>query len=684
MQETQAQIAPICVKPSPRARWCTLAAVAFTVVLAYWPMLLNGFVDFDDNLYITANKQVAKGLNTETFLWAFSSINVSNWHPVTMLSHLLDVTLFGMNPVGHHAVSLVLAALNAVLLVLVLERLTGSFYRSLCVGLLFAAHPIHVESIAWASSRKDLLSLFFALLTVYTYAGWTRQKSARGQALMAVFFVLALLSKPSVITLPAVLLLLDFWPLNRAGAGPGFDGAVKAYVRALPGLVKEKAGLLAVSVTFAVVVFLVQRAGGAVAQTQDVPLGARALNAVVSYARYLKKLAWPDDLIFLYHHPVWWPTGIVLLSAALLAGVSMALIAQARESDRRYLAMGWLWFLGAMVPMIGLVQVGAQAMADRYAYFSFIGLYIVVVWGASDLLAWKKAPRALVVGAMFAVTACLAWVTHVQTQYWHDSITLFNRAVAVGGSHPHIENNMGVIYLRRNEPAPAAAHFEKALAGQTRDARIYINYAKALVQLNQLSSAKAAYQKAVEIDPSQAIAWLRLGMIQVGTGRVAEAEETYRGFAKARPDLAEPFYYLGQIHEHRGDVSQADGFYRQAISANPRYLGAYESLGDLLVRNGDSAGADVVFSKAEPLLREAIAANPADAAAHNMLGTVLAQRGDIAGAEKLFARAAELAPENQDARANLARVRGILGTAAAGGKPSGRPSGKPVENQGGK
>jgi protein O-mannosyl-transferase len=671
MQETQPQPALAIVKVSPLLRWGLLAAVALTVVLAYWPILFNGFVDFDDNAYITVNTQVRKGLTLETIGWAFTSINVSNWHPLTMLSHLLDVTLFGLQPMGHHAVSLVLAAINAVLLVVVLERLTGSFYRSLCVGLIFAAHPIHVESIAWAASRKDLLSVFFVLLAINAYVKWTARPTPRGYALLLLLFVLALMSKPTVITLPAVLLLLDFWPLKRTGVeeGADFDAAVKAYVRAFPRLVKEKLGLLAVSALFSVVVFLAQRTGGAVVEVEAMPLHARLLNAVVSYARYLKKMILPDDLVFLYHHPVWWPAWIVILSAVLLVALTLAVAAVARKTDRRYLPVGWLWFLGTMIPMIGLVQVGVQSMADRYAYFTFIGLYIIVVWATADLAVRWRLPRAAMGAGVAAVVLVLGVMANLQARHWYDSVTLFSHHLAVAGSHPHVENNLGVIYTRREQPDLAIEHFEKALALRSDSAEIYVNYAKALIKLNRLSEAQDAYQKAVELDPSQAIAWLRLGMIQAGMGRVSEAEKTYQQFAKARPDLAEPFYYLGQIHEHRGDLSQADSYYRQAIAANPRYLGAYESLGNLLAQNGDSVGANAVFAKAEPLLREAIAANPTDADAHNLLGTILAQKGDIAEAEKLFARAVELAPENQQAQGNLARARAILmGLPAAGGK----------------
>lgn len=672
MQETPAQPLLSSVKPSTGARWCLLAAVALTVVLVYWPILSNGFVDFDDNSYITVNKHVQKGLTPETFIWAFTSINVANWHPVTMLSLLLDVTVFGMQPAGHHAVSLVLAAANAVLLVVVLERLTGSFYRSLCVGFIFAAHPMHVESIAWASSRKDLLSLFFALLTIYAYAGWTARRNGWRHAAVLVLFLLALMSKPTVITLPAVLLLLDFWPLRRAG-GEGFDGAVKAYIRAVPGLLKEKLGLVATSAVFSVVVFFVQRAGGAVVEVEQAPLNMRLLNAVVSYARYLKKLVWPDDLVFLYHHPGWWPIWMALLSAAVLAGLTAAMIWVARACDRRYLPVGWFWFLGTMVPMIGLVQVGVQSMADRYAYFTFIGLYIVIVWGVADLAQRARMPRAaLTAGAGVAVIA-LGVAAHRQARVWHDSITLFTHHLRVAGSHPHVENNLGVLYTRGDQPQLAVEHFEKSLSLKPGSAEVYINYAKALLKLNRVSDALAAYQKAVALDSSQALAWLRIGMIQAAAGRGDEAEKTYEAFAKACPELGEPDFYLGQLREQQGDVGQAEALYRKAGQKNPRFVAAHEALGNLLIQKGDMSGADAAFAKAEPLYREAIAANPQDAEAYNSLGTILAQKGDIAGAEKLFAKAVELAPENRLAQENLVRARGILarqGTATTA--PAGR------------
>ncbi len=650
-------------RPDAKTRWALLAGVVAVVLAGYWPILFNSFVDFDDNFYITANKEVMKGLTPETFLWAFKSINVSNWHPVTMLSHLLDVSLFGMAPGGHHGVGLVLAAMNAVLLVLVFERLTGNFYRSLCVGLLFAAHPIHVESIAWASSRKDLLSLFFALLTIHAYVRWVAAPTAGRYALMLTYFALGLMSKPSVITLPAVLLLLDFWPLNRSGAGPeeGFDAGVKAYVKKLPGLVWEKAGLLAISVVFSVVVFLVQRSAGSVAQVENMPIGARVLNTPVAYALYLKKLVWPDDLVFLYPHPVWRPLWVVVLSCVVLVAVTVLVVMIARKTDRRYLPVGWLWFLGAMIPMIGLVQVGAQSMADRYAYFTFIGLYIAMVWGAADLVARFKNARLWVTGAFVTVLAGLVWTTHAQARYWHDSVTLFNRHQAVAGFHAHIENNMGVIYLRKGEPALALGYFERVIKAEPGNAEVYLNYARALVMLKRYDEAETVYRKTVSLDPSQAVAWLRLGLIASGTGRVDEAEKIYAAFAKARPDLAEPFFYLGQIREQKGDAAQAQALYREAIQKNPRFVAGYEALGELLEQKGDHAGAGEMFARAEPIYREAIAVNSADADAYNGLGRALAQKGDIRGAEAMFAKAVELAPGNTLAQTNLARARAILG-----------------------
>jgi protein O-mannosyl-transferase len=659
--DTQPKLA---LNPSSTTRWALMALIAIVFAIGHFGMLANQFVAFDDDQYIFLNKQVAQGLNTQTILWAFTSPNVGNYHPLTMLSHLLDVSLFGLNPAGHHATGFTLALINCLLLAHVIFKLTNAFYRSIAVALLFAAHPIHVESIAWASSRKDALSFLFVTLAILAYtratnpstsspsssstrdtghgtrdestsstSGGTRDTGHGTRDLLLLpsfFFFLALLSKPTAITLPAMLLLLDFWPLNRANAPAGapLSQSIKIYLRALPRLILEKAPLLALALLFSILTFLVQRAQGAVAQSETFPLPARLLNAIVAYALYLKKLLLPTDLTFLYPHPTWWAPGAVALAAlALLLAISLSLYL-AFKHKKPYIPVAWLWFLGVMVPMLGLVQVGVQSMADRYAYLPFIGLYILIVWSLADLSSHLRLPPWLAPGALALCTCALTALSFQQTAYWHDSQSLFNQQLKVAGPHANIENNLAVTLMQMNKLEESLPHYQSALATSTNKAPIHANYAKALAKLGRTQEAQDQYRQALTLNPSLAAAWMALLKLQDADGQADKIPNTLMAFRAGCPTLAEPAFFLARIKAAQGDTAAAQSLYREAIQKNPGFVDAY-----------------------------------------NPLGILLAEQGDIAGAEPLFAKAVELDPSDTLARDNLARARQLLNTASKPATP---------------
>lgn len=430
--------------PGWRAVAAATALVAATLG-AYRGVAGNDFVVYDDDQYVTANPALRDGLTAPAIRWAFVTDHAANWHPLTWLSHLLDVQLFGFAPRGHHLMSLALHVAATVLLFLLLRRLTGNALPSLATAALFGLHPAHVESVAWVAERKDVLSTLLGLFAIAAYAGWVRRPSWRRYAALVGLFALGLLAKPMLVTLPFVLLLLDLWPLRRWSWKESLAGLVPR--------VREKLPLFALAAASCSVTFLVQRGGGAVQSADRYPLAIRCQNAAVAYVDYLRQLAWPSDLAVFYPHP-----GVALSPLRALASLALLLLLTAgawrlRRSQPAVL-VGWLWFLGTLLPVIGLVQVGWQARADRYTYLPSIGLFVALAWGAGALATTPERRTALAAATGAALAAC-CFVTQAQVGYWRDSETLFLRALAVTRENFLAENNLGHFYNERSRPAEA-------------------------------------------------------------------------------------------------------------------------------------------------------------------------------------------------------------------------------------
>ncbi len=428
---TQAKPAPTRAVAPVRARprlpaWLMGVLLVLVTVALYWPATRGEFIRYDDALYVTLNVQVQRGLTWESIKWACSNPVSGNWHPLTVLSHTLDCQMFGLNPWGHHLTNVLLHALNAGLVFAWLKLITGARWRSLLVAALFALHPLRVESVAWVSERKDVLSGFFGLLSLIAYARYAQKSVVSSQwsvvrgpwslfyLLSLLCFALGLMSKPMLVTWPFVMLLLDYWPLGRMGKAEGRTQNAEVcnthQVSRLTfhvSLLGEKVPFFALSAISSVVTFIVQRHAGALGANESLPLGARAGNALVSYGRYLGKLFWPSDLAGYYPHPGYWPLGKVLLAGVLILGISVLLARQQRRAP--FLPMGWLWFLGTLVPVIGLVQAGGQAIADRYTYLPSLGVLVLVIWGACELTrGWRYSVMALSVASGAAIVLCLA------------------------------------------------------------------------------------------------------------------------------------------------------------------------------------------------------------------------------------------------------------------------------------
>ncbi|MGB8771242.1 MAG: tetratricopeptide repeat protein [Candidatus Korobacteraceae bacterium] len=484
---------------SPLLRAALLGVLlAAATLLVYRPVTSHPFLNFDDALYVTDNLQVQGGLDWQMVTWAFTTYAADNWHPLTWISHAIDCQLFGLDPSGPHQVNVVLHALNALLLFWLLWRATGYMGRSFMVAALFALHPINVESVAWIAERKNLLSTLFFLLALAAYRWYASQPRVGRYAVVALLFAMGLMSKPQVITFPFVLLLWDYWPLQRmfAGGDESTSGTIPAIpAKSISWLILEKVPLLLLAMASAVITVLAQQEGGAIGTY--IPPSMRIYNAIVSYARYLERVFWPSHLSVLYPYPGSIRPMQALAVLFFLLVVTVLVLEQRRR--RRYLAVGWLWFLGTLVPMIGLVQVGNQAMADRYAYLPFLGLFIMICWGVADWAQQRHIANRWLVSGSLAVLIVLAAFTHRQITYWSGNVTLWSHAVAVTNQNWVAENNLGTALLQEGLSDQALAHFRAAVAIYPLDPLTNMNLAIQEQKHDNLRDAIEHYQRVIQL-----------------------------------------------------------------------------------------------------------------------------------------------------------------------------------------
>jgi len=570
---------------------CLVLTIA--VLVSYNPVTHNGFLNYDDDRYITDNPHVQAGLTWATVKWAFTAYDEANWAPLSWLSHALDCQLFGLNPLGHHYLSVLLHAANVVLLFLLLQGVTGFRWRSLMVAALFALHPINVESVAWAAERKNVLSMLFFLLAFHAYVWYTRRPAVLRYAAVFFLFALGLLSKSQVITFPFLLLLWDYWPLCRISAPADSDTQAGASPRPWGDrstngwptnvwLVLEKVPLLLLSAASAVVTMKAEKAGGAVQTFSRYSLGLRLETAVISYVRYLGMALWPSKLVALYPHPtrlypVWQMGGAVLLLLLITAVVVKDYIRAAsfpRARDRRYLVVGWFWFLGGMVPMIGLVQVGPQALADRFAYLPFIGLFLMVTWLVAD---WAKAQKIRAMWlAMPAVCYLLALgtLTYRQVETWHDIPTFWLRTLALTQDNYIAENNLGDFLFQHGRIEEAAVHFRAAVAIRPDNLLANLNVGAYEESRGNFSAAIERYEMVVrrtaDVDV-RAAAYSSMGFDYRQMGQPSKAKECFETAVELAPNRSRAMVGLGLLAQENGngDLAEAIRQYSRAVAVHP-------------------------------------------------------------------------------------------------------------------
>ena len=591
---------------SPQKRNLAICLLLAVVTLAlYSPAFGHPFIfNYDDDIYVNNNAHVKAGLTWETVRWALTSTESSNWHPATWLSHALDCMLYGLNPHGHHVTNVLFHVLNVVLLFLLLVRATGAAGRSFLVAALFAVHPFNVESVAWIAERKNVLSTFFFLLTLGAYGWYALKPSLKRYAAVAALFVLALASKPMVVTLPCVLLLLDYWPLRRIRGWSQFnpEAAFPVPQAPLSRLVLEKLPLLALSAADCAVTFFAQRSGGAMRLV--LPLGVRLENAVYAYAMYVWKAFWPAWLAVFYPHPgatlaVW------RLGVAALFLLAVSALVWWQRAVRPYLIVGWLWFLGTLVPVIGLVQVGEQAIADRYAYVPLIGIFVVAVWGAADLADSRQVSFRSRAKAAAIVLAIFSLFTIDQLRYWRSAVDLWAHAVDVTKDSFLGEEDLGAALLATDRYAEALPHFQKAVKLRPSDPGPHLNLAGDLALSDRPRDAVLEYETAIPLtsDPEMRLsAYTTLGRLYSNLGEYAKARASYQAALRidpqkssAREGLAkvelsdairnavetpsgEAYLRLGQLFQQEGRAPEARAAYEQALQLNPKLGDARKAL----------------------------------------------------------------------------------------------------------
>jgi tetratricopeptide (TPR) repeat protein len=554
--------------------------LVLTIGVVYLQVWNHDFVGYDDDGYVFENSRVQKGLTLDNTIWAFKTTQKSNWHPLTWLSHMLDVELFDLQPGRHHMTSVLFHIFNSLLLFGVFRKITGKVWQSGFVAALFALHPLHVESVAWVSERKDVLAMFFWTLTLWAYARYVEQPRIKRYLPVLGLFALGLMAKPMLVTLPFVLLLLDFWPLSRIQfAGSNQYSVISGRRSSVVWLILEKTPLIILTFGSCFITFFAQAKGGAVGSSAIHPFYVKVANAFVSYLKYIQKMIWPDNLAVLYPHPGTIPVWQLTAAMILLTGICYLAIRYLKALP--WLAVGWFWYLGTLVPVIGLVQVGVQGLADRYTYIPLTGLFIIIAWGVPQLMSgWRH--HTVVISSicvvLFPILMATAWI---QASYWQNSQKLFRHALDVTTDNYVIHNNLGFELADMGRADEAIKHYREAVRINPDFEVAYINLGKALLLQGKVDESIRYYQALLKIKPDYAGVHHNVGLVLLRKGEAEPAIFHFQEALRINNDYAEVYNSLGAARLSQGQIKQAISCFRQALRIKPDFYAAQKNLSKL-------------------------------------------------------------------------------------------------------
>jgi len=606
-------------------------------LVVYWQVINHEFINYDDPTYVTDNHHVQAGLTLESLTWSFGFTREGTyWHPLTWLSHILDCQLYGLNPGMHHLTNLILHMASSIFLFLVLGRMTGALWKSAFVAALFALHPLNVDSVAWVAERKNVLSTFFWMLTMLTYAYYSKRPNPYKYLLTFFCFALGLLAKPMLVTLPFVLLLLDYWPLGRLRS-PTIPSAFRLALEKVPFFVLSGVGIyLSASSVEGL---------GTVIPMELRPMELRVANALVSYVSYIGKMIWPQGLAIHYPYPDMVPIWKATCAGLFLVLVSLVVLPAIKRKP--YLSVGWLWFLGTLVPVTGLVQVGLwPAMADRWAYVPLIGLFIMIAWGVCDLVARWSHKKTVLASLSLAILLVLMILSWTQVRYWKNSISLFEHALNVTSNNCFAHTRLALDLANQGRLTEAIRHFFEALLINPGYANAHNGLGSALTKQGRMDEAIRHFYEALRIDPGCAEGHYNLGRILNKQGRTDEAISHYVQALRINPDFAEAHNNLGSVLANQGRMNEAFSHFSAALQIKPRYAGAHYNLGGILANRGR-------MDEAIKHYFHALRINPGFAEAHNGLGVVLAKQGRVNEAISHYSEALRINPRYTEARNNL-------------------------------
>ncbi len=617
---------------------CIYLLLALVTIAVFWQVGSCDFISYDDLDYVRNNEHVRTGLTGENIIWAFTKSHASNWHPVTWVSHMLDCQLFGMDPGGHHLTNLFLHVANTLLLFAVLKRMTGAVWRSVFVAAAFAIHPLHIESVAWVSERKDVLSTLFWILTMGAYLGYVNRPSKGRYVLVLLVFGLGLMAKPMLVTLPLVLLLLDYWPLGRFQKTSHHVDTGRTQEGIFGHLLLEKVPLLLLSAGSCAITYFVQQKGGSVTAVSAISPAMRISNAVFSYAKYIGKMIWPSRLAVFYPHPGGkLPLWMVVLVAMLLFAISIWVIKLAKK--RGYLTVGWFWYIITLLPVIGIVQVGSQAMADRYTYIPLTGLFIIIAWGLADIS--TKWPYRKVMLTILSVTvlSAMAIASRLQVRHWRNSVTIFEHALKVTDDNYVAYSSLAGQLYEESKIDQAIAYHYQALQIKPSYLPAHISLGQMLFETGRYAEAVQHYAKALQIKPDNPAAYKNMGNVLLRQGKAREAIEKYQQVLRLLPDNAEVYNDIGTAFGQEGKLDQAITHFRKALAIEPEFANAHYSLGYALRRQNK-------LDEAVIHLKNTIELDPNHASAYLVLGQILSQQGRMNEAAENFRQALRLEPDH--------------------------------------